>query len=208
MDLKLNEYIREVRSSNPTPGGGSVSALGGALASSLVIMVSSLSKSKKIYRQTLEDDVKKVYDENLEKLTKLSNRLASLVELDCDAFNKVANAYKISKDNNNRDIQIQNSLKQASEVPLETCSTILDSIKLLYFYIDKTIQSAITDLGCACALFHSSFYGASLNVKTNLESIEDKEYVNSTLEQLENMENEMYNVEGKIYSIIKGVMKY
>ncbi len=208
MDINLYEYIENVRSSDPTPGGGSVSALGGALASSLVMMVSNLSKNKKIYKETLEEDVKKIYDENLIELSKLSNRLLELTKIDCDAYNVVAKAYKISKDTPNRDIEIQEGLKYAADVPFETCTSILECTKLLYFYMDKTIKGAITDLGTACAFLHSSFYGASLNVKINLESIEDEEYVNLKLKKIDAMENEMYNYEGKIYSIIKGIMKY
>lgn len=208
MDKSLKQYIENTRSSDPTPGGGSVSALGGSLASSLVMMVSSLSQTKKIYKETLDEETKKVYDENLQKLTKLSDRLFELTQIDCDAYDVVANAYKIPKDDPERGTEIQKGLKYAADVPFETCNCILESTKLLYFYMDKTIKGAITDLGTACAFFQASFYGAALNVKINLESIKDEEYVNEKLEALNKIENEMYTLEGKIYGIVKESMKY
>ncbi len=208
MNKTLNEYIERVRSKDPTPGGGSVSALGGALASSLTIMVSALSKTKKIYKENLDDDTKKIYDDDLEKLIKISDRLIELVELDCEAYNIVAEAFKIPKDDDKRDEKIQAGLKYAADIPFETCKCILDSMRILNFYITKTIKGAITDLGTACAFLHSSYYGAELNVKINLESIADEDYIKSKLDELKLMEKEMHDYEVNIFNVVKETMKY
>ena len=171
-------------------------------------MVCSLSKNKKVYKEILDEDIKKIYDENLENLINFSDRLLILTQLDCDAYDIVAKAYKISKDNAQREVEIQKGLKYAADVPFETCSLILECIKLLFFYMDKTIKGAITDLGTACAFFQSSFYGASLNVKINLEGILDEEYVNLKLKETNKLENEMFILQGKIYTIVSEIMKY
>ena len=55
----VNDFLEKLASEAPTPGGGSVSALIGALGAALVSMVANLTVGKKKY-EIVEQEVKKI----------------------------------------------------------------------------------------------------------------------------------------------------
>ena len=49
VDLTVKEFLNKVAGSDPVPGGGSIAALNGAIASALAAMVANLTVGKKGY---------------------------------------------------------------------------------------------------------------------------------------------------------------
>ncbi|MDD4364096.1 MAG: cyclodeaminase/cyclohydrolase family protein, partial [Atribacterota bacterium] len=58
-DQKLKNFMDSLASKSPTPGGGSVAALTGAMSAALLSMVSNLTLGKKKYLD-VEEDIKKL----------------------------------------------------------------------------------------------------------------------------------------------------
>ena len=167
LNWTVANLIDEVARSTPTPGGGSVSALSGALSSSLALMALNLSYNSKMENPGVN-------------LCKIKNKLILLIDEDSKAFDKVMKAFSMSKktdkDKKARNKEIQKAYKDAVSTPmsiLEESSNILLCIKKIYKNINSNCMS---DLGVAIELASSSINGAVMDVRINLSEIKDSSY--------------------------------
>ena len=131
IEMSLKDYIEEAASGNPTPGGGSVSALAGSLGSALTQMVGNLTFDKKSYNE-LDEETKEKLQGNFNILKDKMDVLSNIVDEDSNAFDDVLAAFKLPKNTEEekdlRSKAIQEGYKHALEVPLkcaEECLTIL-----------------------------------------------------------------------------------
>ena len=96
VDMTVNGFLKELGSSSPAPGGGSVSALAGANGCALVSMVGNLTVTKKKFK-ALEESQKKEFEESLKVFTNSKECFIDLVDKDTEAFNDLMLAYKLPK---------------------------------------------------------------------------------------------------------------
>lgn len=171
----LTGFIDELSSSSPTPGGGSVSALAGALGASLLDMVCNLTIGKEKFKEH-EADLVKTRDE----VRSLKSKLFSLIAEDAKAFDGVMAAFKMPKgtdeEKKTRSEAIQNATKEATRVPLETASSCLRILELCKESVQKVNPNAISDVGVSSLMSHSGLEGASLNVLINIPAIKDQSF--------------------------------
>ncbi len=174
VDLKVNDFINEVDSKSPAPGGGSVAALTGSLSSSLARMVCHLTVGKKKFKALDEETQKLVFDamNNLENEKAL---FTVLVDKDTEAFNQIMAAFRLPKeteeDKKYRSGKIEEATVVAIEVPGEVARTgrlVLASLEVLYQYGNK---NCLSDLGVSGLLLHTTIVGAVMNMKINLSGI-------------------------------------
>ena len=181
MDKSVRDYVLQVESKEPTPGGGSVAALAGSLGSALTAMVGNLTIGRKIYEE-LDDDIKKEMDKNFEELQKSVERLNHIVDEDTKAFDGVMKAFKLPKETEEnkkkRSAAIQEGYKVALEVPLKCAKECFKVLELQKVFADHGNINAITAVGVGALLAATGLEGALLNVKINLLSIKDEKYRN------------------------------
>lgn len=179
INKSLKEYIDSTASGEPTPGGGSVSALVGSLGGALTQMVSNLTVGKKAYEE-LSEEVKTTILENTKRIGKLVEVLNSIVDEDTKAFDKVMDAFKLPKASDDekakRSEAIQAGYKIALEVPLKSAKKCLEVLELQGVFADYGNANAITDVGVGTLLAYSGLEGALFNVTINVGSIKDQEY--------------------------------
>ena len=166
------DFLNELASAAPTPGGGGAAAYCGALASALASMVGNLTVGKKRYAD-VEDDVRA----SLDRLEKLRARLVQLVDEDARAFAPLAAAYRMPRDTPEeqaaKDAALQQALVGACEVPLEimrSCAQVIDECELM---ARSGSRMALSDAGVAVAFAKAALLGASLNVYINVGSLAD-----------------------------------
>jgi formiminotetrahydrofolate cyclodeaminase len=167
----LSEFLEELSSSSPTPGGGAVAALVGSLAASLVAMVAGLTIGKRGYEE-VESRMREVRAEAAE----LRDRLAELVEQDIAAFNGVMAAYKLPKEDPARSQRIEEALRGACEVPLEVAEHCIRALELSRIAARQGNKNAASDAGAAATLAAAGLEVALLNVEINLRSIKDERF--------------------------------
>jgi len=192
VDMNINDFLTTLSSDSPTPGGGSVSALSGANATALVMMVSALTIKRKKFK-TLPESDQLHYTDIVEDFSKAKDRFVQYVDLDSEAFQEVMLAFKLPKETEDeisyRDKQIEKATIQSIKVPLEVAILALELLRKFDFLVLHSNRNAITDLGVAVLLLHSAFHGAILNVKINLLGLNDKsivkEYNNVIMEMAE-----------------------
>ncbi len=167
-----DEFLTAIASSDPVPGGGSVSAYAGALGSALARMVAGLTLGRKKYA-AVEPEMAILATE----ADSLTAQLSSLVVRDADAYALVSSAYKLPKDGgfaSIRDEAITTALLGAAEVPLETARVCVKVARLAATVAAKGNSNAVTDAGVAALLAEAGCKGASYNVRVNVAALSDK----------------------------------
>jgi len=202
----VKEFLSELASSSPAPGGGSVAALSGALGVALSSMVCNLTIGKEKY-EDVQDEIKKILKES----EKLRMELTKLIDKDTDAFNMVMKAFKMPKGTDEqkeeRTNAIQQALKTAAEIPLETARTCEKVLDLSANVAKKGNQNSITDAGISALMANAGVKGAILNVKINLGSIKDEKFVKRISDELEKIENDSDDKTFRILKIVDDKMK-
>ncbi|MBA3062600.1 MAG: cyclodeaminase/cyclohydrolase family protein [Atribacteria sp.] len=173
IDKKVSNFLDELASNSPTPGGGSVAALAGALGAALISMVGNLTIGKKKY-EDVEEDIKKIISSS----EKLRYELSQLIEEDVMAFNNFMATYKMPKETEDekkiRAEKIQESLIEAAKVPLTVAYKCLDVLSLSKEVAEKGNINVISDAGVAVLMAQAALESAILNVKINLRMIKDE----------------------------------
>ena len=173
IDKKVSNFLNELASNSPTPGGGSVAALAGALGAALISMVGNLTVGKKKY-EDVEEDIKKI----LSSSEKLRYELSQLIEEDVKVFNNFMATYKMSKETEDekkkRAEMIQESLIKAAKVPLKVAYKCLDILSLSKEVAEKGNINVVSDAGVAVLMAEAALESAILNVKINLRMIKDE----------------------------------
>jgi formiminotetrahydrofolate cyclodeaminase len=172
----VGTFLAAIRSTNPTPGGGSASALAGAMGASLLAMVAGLPKSR---AETAEDS------ERLKaagaRCAGLARDLETLIERDSDAYNHVLAAYKLPKGTDaekaERSAAIQAGFRAAIAAPLDVMRACAAAADQAVVVSTLGLASASSDVQVGVELLNAALRGAKLNVETNLGSVKDADYV-------------------------------
>lgn len=202
----LNGFLDELASSAPAPGGGSVAALAGALGASLTSMVCNLTIGKKKYAD-VESDLKKI----LVRAEDLRGQFTVLIDKDTAAFNKVMEAFGLPKDTEPqkalRAAAIKEATKEATLVPLEVMKHCIDALALAQEVASKGNANSISDAGVSALMLHAACEGAALNVKINLNALDDPEFVGWKADELESLRNTSGMMLEEIQSIVDAKMR-
>ncbi|GAA0780810.1 cyclodeaminase/cyclohydrolase family protein [Hathewaya limosa] len=190
INLTVDEYLKKLASSEPIPGGGSVAALSAALGSALNCMVFSLTFGKKIYKE-LDEEQKRIFHNHYEQSKILVDEFASLVHRDSEIFNDFIKVFKLPKDTEQekkyRSEEIKKGYKNALKVPVE----ILEKSEKLYDFILTAVKygnkGIIPDAGVAVIMLHAGVESCLINVKINLNGLQDEELKKNILNKCNNI---------------------
>jgi formiminotetrahydrofolate cyclodeaminase len=202
IDLNVKEFLLVTASAEPVPGGGSISALCGALSAALGQMVANLTIGKKKY--AYQDEVMKkiaaVFDSCLDEFTQA-------IDADSEAYNAVFAAFKLPKETEEEKIfrmqKIQEATKVAAEVPLQVAKNALRMMDIIYIVAKSGNQNAITDACVAMMCARTAVMGALLNVKINLSSIHDMKYVIRMKKEMATMKSAAMEREKKLLNGVR-----
>ena len=200
-DLSIKEFLVKTASNSPVPGGGSIAALSAAVAASLSEMVARLTIGKDGY-DALEEDMKKIAKDAAD----YRNKLIKDIDRDSNAYNNVMAAFKLPKateqEQKNRKRAIQEALKSASLVPLDVAKDAFKIIELAEKVVKYGNESAVTDGTVAVMMARTAVLSALYNVKINLISIKDLDFIEKVRKEIKHMESEIINREREILSDI------
>ena len=187
----IEKFLEEVCSKAPTPGGGAAAALSGAMAAALVAKVARLTIGKEKYKEVEEE-----FQGICKKAAGLMGDLLNLADEDVEAYQAVVTAHKEAKDFNDLNHQseknekIQEALKYAAEVPMETVRKSVEVLYLASFVAAQGNQNAVSDARCAIELAIAAIYGALENVRINLALIKDQKFVESLRNEIDKILSE------------------
>lgn len=174
--LSVAEFLDALASAEPTPGGGTASAIAGAMGASLLMMVSGLAKSR-----SNTDEERAALSHASATIGVLRTKLLSLADADAAAFNDVMIAFKLAKTTDeekaSRSAAIQRGYRGATEVPLDTLRVATAALAEAETVAAHGNRSATSDVGVAVGLLEAAAAGATANVQINVGSLKDQELV-------------------------------
>lgn len=201
-DLTVKGFLAETAGQEPVPGGGSISALNGSIAAALAEMVANLTIGKKKYVE-VEAEMQTIATE----AAAIQKELVLDIDRDSDAYNKVFAAFKLPKETEEekavRSAQIQEMTKYAASVPMEVAQRVHSLLPLIEAVVAKGNQNAITDGCVAMMCARTAIIGALLNVRINLTSIKDEDFVKTHTEEANAIEADAIRREAEILAITK-----
>lgn len=203
--MTIEEYIQQLGSSAPAPGGGSASALCGAQGAALVTMVAYLTVGKAKYA-----DYQEVCQQAIEKGEALRQALVAAIDKDTQAFNLVSAAFKLPKETDEekaaRKQAIADATLTATQVPFETLSLAREALDVCATLVGKSNPNAASDLGVSALNLLSCAKGAWLNILINLGGVKDEEKAAFFRAKGEQLVAECEELSNRIYSQVAGAL--
>lgn len=203
VDLTIKGFLAETAGSAPVPGGGSISALNGAIATALTEMVANLTIGKKKYAE-VEGQMKVIATE----AALIRERLIRDIDRDSEAYDRVFAAFKLPKETDEEKAErsriIQDATKEAAQVPMDVAEEVASVMETIIYVAHKGNRNAVTDACVAMMTARTCVLGALLNVRINLTSIEDKVYVKRMSEKADYLEAEAIRIEKKLLDWARG----
>jgi glutamate formiminotransferase/formiminotetrahydrofolate cyclodeaminase len=199
MSLPVGDFVDEVSSNAPVPGGGSAAALAGSLGAALAAMVANLTVGRAGH--------------DGEELSAMSERaqatkqaLAELVDEDARAFNRVMDAMRLPRateaEKRARDQAVQDAYHRAAEVPLETARLSLAALELARVAALKGRHDAASDAGSAALLARAAVESAALNVAINLQALEDESFVRACRAEVDRLRTSSRRICDEVVDLI------
>ncbi len=174
--LEVNEFVRLMGSDAPAPGGGSASAMAGAMGVALGAMVAGLTVGKAKFADSHE-----LMEKIIAKGTELMETLLHSVDEDTEAFNGVSAVFAMPKTTDEekaaRKEAMEAALKNATLVPYKVIGFAHESLMLIKQAVGCSNPNTASDLGVAALTLKAAVQGAWLNVLINLPGIKDASFV-------------------------------
>lgn len=167
--MSVRDFVDELSSDAPAPGGGSVSALAASMGAALAAMVAVLSHTKKGFEAKHEE-----LDRIAVRGQELKDKFLAAVDADTAAFDRLLEAFRIPKDDPNRDAAIEEATIGAAEVPLSVLEGCAEVIELCRDVARIGLQASLSDAGVGAQVARAAAAGAHQNVCINLAGVKDR----------------------------------
>lgn len=202
-DKSVEQFLDQLASKQPTPGGGSAAAVMGAQAAALVAMVCNLTIGKAKYAE-VEADMQAL----LQQAEQLRTTLVGMIKADVDVFDKLMACYGLPKASDEekaeRSRQIQWVLREATDVPLQCAKACAEAVALCRVAAEKGSLAVISDAGVAVMAAYAGVKSAALNVYINAGSLKDRDFAETKLAELERLMAGMDGEVAAIYQVVRG----
>ena len=168
--LSVRDFLDELSSDSPAPGGGSVAALAASMAAGLASMVAVLSHTKKGF-----ESKQHALDTIAMRGQELKGQLLAAVDADTAAFDRLLEAMRMPKDDPNRERAIDDATVAATEVPLGVLEACPEVIELCREVARLGLQASLSDAGVGVQMARAAAAGAYQNVCINLANVDKPE---------------------------------
>ncbi len=200
--LTIAGFIDELSSDSMAPGGGSVSALSGALSAGLTSMVANLTFGKKGY----ERSNKKMKDISV-RAQELKVKLLDLVESDTNAFNSYISALRLPRKSQTEILERAKAVEDASRtitlVPLDTLRLCREIITLAETVLKRGNKNALSDAFVGVSQANTAGEGAYLNVRINLPEVKDREFADKVLKEADILIDEISGIHRRLFTYVR-----
>ena len=198
----LDDFLEQLASAAPTPGGGSAAAIMGAMGAALVSMVCNVTLGKKGQEQAAAEMLAVRAESEI-----LRARLTAMVDEDIAAFDSLMAAYKLPKasddDKAHRSTAIQAGLRRATEVPLDCARACAAVIALAARATAQGYRGVISDAGAGVVAAHAGLRSAALNVYINAPALNDTEFARRSVAEIDALAASSAADSEAVYSFVR-----
>jgi formiminotetrahydrofolate cyclodeaminase len=202
-EMTLKEFLDQLASGLPAPGGGSASALAGSLGAALAAMVAHFTAKRKGSME-LEEQI----EQNLQASLRLQRLLQEDVDRDTAAYNSVVAAYRMPRESEAeraaRTRAIQESLQEATRLPLQVAQRSLEVLALACWALTEGNPNTWSDAVVAALMAQSGIEGALANVAINLKGIKDDTFKEEMIDRAKAIRREAALLREKIGDPLQG----
>lgn len=192
-NITLENFLNQIDSAAPTPGGGCVAAVVAQLGLCLGRMYGHLSVKRKAFLAQDEMD-QQVFKQNFEALSELCKEFEKLAQADMDAYQSVIEAYRL------KDSQvIQTVIQKAIDVPFKTMSYAVKAMQLLTAMMPYGNQRAVSDCAIALILCEACAESSYLNVFINIQTLENQKEAEKALNAIDELKKTAAEIKQKSF---------
>ncbi|MCL0080991.1 cyclodeaminase/cyclohydrolase family protein [Peptococcaceae bacterium] len=198
----VEDFLTVTASDNPTPGGGSVAAVVGALGASLVQMVGNLTVGKDRYR-----DVEAEIQQMLVTGLGLMEKLKELAKSDIAHFDTFMKVLAMPKETSEQQVvrkkHIQQALMDATDTPLLIATTGVEVLTLSCRMAEIGNKMVVSDTGVAAYLAEAAVHSALITADSNLVLIEDRQFVDRANKEKQKISTEAIRLRAKTIQLMR-----
>lgn len=196
-DIKIIDFIEDLASSSPAPGGGAVAALSGGLSVALASMIYNLTIGKKIYND-LEENIRLKLDKNLEECKTLYIEMLDYIDKDKEAFLNLMACYKMPKETEEekalKNKAMEECTLEAMNVPLNLAKLAMKFYDNIYFAVKYGNKNLVSDAKIAAIMLNACIESSIVNVEINLNFLKNQEIksrVEKEIQELTSINNSL-----------------
>jgi formiminotetrahydrofolate cyclodeaminase len=202
-EVPFNELLERFAAPTPTPGGGSASALAGALGAALLAMVAGLARTR-----TGAPEERQALDLTRAQLERGYAHLREQIDRDSHAYDAVRAAYRLPKGTDQekqaRTDAIQDALRGAIEVPLDVMRAARAAAVEALVVAEHGSHAASSDVAVGIELLKTASRGGALNVGINLEGIHDVGYAEGVRQEVRQLEEATGDAAAQVLRTLAG----
>ncbi len=185
--LPIRQFLSDLASSAPTPGGGTAAAVAGAMGAGLAEMVTALTLAREKYAAS-HDAMRPI----AQAAAAAREELLALAREDAEAYDGVVAARRLPRDTDEqkalREERISAANRRAAEVPMRTARTAARLLDAMPELAEKGNPNAASDAGAAALLLEAAAQAALLNVAINLPGVSDQGFVGEMRHEAEDLQ--------------------
>ena len=197
----MKRFLEKLSCDTPTPGGGSASALAGALSASLILMAAGLSLKK---GKLKEREVRGIW----KTVSGIQKRLFRAIEEDAKSYEAVLKAFHLPKNTEKerlaRSKAIRQAYRKATVTPQLVCQQSIELLEYSNILILRGNPNALSDVGVAAYLADTAVNGGLLNIGINLDPVCDQLFRKKMLLLIKRLEKRRSRMMGRIQKQLKG----
>ena len=198
----IDQFLDDLASGSPTPGGGSAAAIMGAMGAALVSMVCNVSFGKKGC-EAAEPELRNM----LVRSEELRRHLTAMTAEDIAAFDSLMAAYKLAKSSDEEKARraetIQACLERATEVPLECARACSRVVAMARRAADLGYKHVISDVGVGVAAADAALRSAALNVFINAPALKDRAFAEQAIGEIDQLLARAASESESVYALVR-----
>lgn len=200
-DRTVGQFVDDLASDKPVPGGGSASAVAAALGAGLVAMVAGLSAGRPRYAEHSA-----THESAGVRGRELAARFLALADRDSDAYAAFAAALKLPRETETEKVartrELHAAARVAAEVPLACVEGCRELVIVAEMLAGRSNANAASDLTVASRLAEAAAEGAAANVLINLPSVDDDVFASEMTTRVENLLAEVVSMAARTRAIV------
>lgn len=198
VDLIIKDFLAETAGDKITPGGGSISALYGALATALTEMAAKLAVKDGKYPDVAGQMKVIAIEASL-----IRDRLIGYIDRNHEVCERLVSVSGLSGEREDKSNAVQDAAREAVLAPMQVAEEIASVMETIIYVAKKGDRKAIADISIAMMTARTAVLSALLKVRINLVAVQDEAFVKRMKEKADLLESEAVRIETKLLNWVR-----